>query len=69
MVALTAAISAYFMQSLPLVFTSVAFFLTFLGTFIVNKSPSGHTVIQKSGSKSRSTQTVIFGNNERFKDK
>lgn len=42
-----AGFAAYHFKSVPLVFTSGAFLLTFLGTFIVNKASSGHTIIQK----------------------
>ena len=59
-----AGFAAYHYKSVPLMFTSGAFLLTFLGTFIVSKASSGHTIIQKSGSRSRNNQTVVFGNNE-----
>lgn len=59
-----AGFAAYHYKSVPLMFTSGAFLLTFLGTFVVNKTSSGHKIVQKSGSHSRNNQTVIFGNNE-----
>ncbi|HGH3389959.1 TPA: hypothetical protein ACJIKV_004672 [Citrobacter freundii] len=59
-----AGFAAYHFNSVPLMLTSGGFLLTFLGTFIVNKTSSGHTIIQKSGSHSKNNQTVVFGNNE-----
>lgn len=59
-----AGFAAYYYKSVPLTFTSGAFFLTFLGTFVANKAITGHKIVQKSGSHSRNNQTVVFGNNE-----
>lgn len=43
-------------------FTSLAFLITFVGTFVVNKSASsGHTVTQKGGAFSNNNQSVNIG--------
>lgn len=43
-------------------FTSLAFLITFVGTFVVNKSSnSGHTVTQKGGAFSNNNQSVNIG--------
>ena len=43
-------------------FTSLAFLITFVGTFVVNKNSSnGHTVTQKGGAFSHNNQSVNIG--------
>lgn len=63
-----AGFAAYHYKSVPLMFTASAFLLTFLGTFVVNKASTGHKIVQKSGSRSRNNQTVVFGNHENKRD-
>ncbi|EPC7928944.1 hypothetical protein ACR3FU_002066 [Yersinia enterocolitica] len=43
-------------------FSGLAFFITLVGTFVVNKSHGEHVVKQKGGAFSTNNQNVYFGN-------
>ncbi|WP_146000987.1 hypothetical protein [Chimaeribacter californicus] len=65
-ISLLGAIIAFFCawkyQTYTWYFTALAFLITFIGTFVVNKSSStGHTVTQKGGAFSHNNQSVNIG--------
>ncbi|WP_152490677.1 hypothetical protein [Dickeya dadantii] len=65
---ITAFVSAWFTNNTTWYFTALGLLLTFIGTFVVGKAPSGHVVKQKGGAFSKNNQNVYFGNVNTGKD-